>query len=898
MDRGTLEQMSVEELRKEARKCRLPSVSDRAELIDALMTHYERRRPARGGRGQEPDVETGAPDQGGPNTDDEAEPVTTSRLRKALSAVTADMTKHQLEWQEQQLQLMQNQQMQFMQQQQQQFERLAQLLTAGQRGEPMPENLAPLREGDGTERSRRGSTPRESMPSPGTSNGFPHGNTIKWLSSQIPEFGGTEDENVHAWTARVDRVALIHGATDAAVLLAASSRLVKNAKKWYEIQQGEVLASWGALRGQLQKIFERNVPLYKAIIKVEARKWNRSKESFDEYAIDKMRLTHQLDLPVKSTISLLIGGLPENLQTTALSLETTTIEQFLDKMRNIVGGLSDMQKKPTPFVRKDQRPRDSCRNCGKSGHTHKECRAEPSCFYCKKPGHRQFDCPLTKKKISSQPERKPQQSTVAAAMEAEEESPETVAAVLNESRKLELQQPWVTIVRVAGVDCKCTAMIDTGSPVSLIKNSTWQRLNIPSNVELKSVQRRFCNLSSENLKVVGMVSVKIALTRFKEQDFIANLYILEDNACDIDVVLGREFLSNNNLTLVYGPSDNSNAEKACLFANLPLFVEDDRSTGSLQETIENIRTDFEETDEDRLKTIIRNVNSETVIPVEDEYEVHVRLKDPSVFAFAPRKFAFAQRLQIREVVDDLLRRGVIQPSVSPYCSRIVPIRKKNGQIRLCIDLRPLNSRVEKQKYPFPLIEECLSRLANSAVFTLLDLRDSFHQIKVHKDSTKYFAFATPDGQYEYKRLPFGFSESPAEFQKRIIQILNPLIRRDEILVYIDDILIPSDSVDSNLLIIEEVMRMLKRYGFELNLEKCKFLRKKVEYLGYLISADGITLSDRHTEAIDKFKVPRTVKDVQRFLGLANYFRRFVKDFAKGKTVAGPAEKERGIYFRN
>lgn len=100
---------------------------------------------------------------------------------------------------------------------------------------------------------------------------------------------------------------------------------------------------------------------------------------------------------------------------------------------------------------------------------------------------------------------------------------------------------------------------------------------------------------------------------------------------------------------------------------------------------------------------------------------------------------------------------------------LVPVRKRNGKLRLCVDLRPLNNRVEKQKYPFPLIEDCLTRLGNKSVFNLLDLKDSFHHIKVHPDHTKYFAFATPDGQFEYTRLPFGYCESPAEFQKRLIQ---------------------------------------------------------------------------------------------------------------------------------
>src|SRR5580765_4739689 len=158
----------------------------------------------------------------------------------------------------------------------------------------------------------------------------------------------------------------------------------------------------------------------------------------------------------------------------------------------------------------------------------------------------------------------------------------------------------------------------------------------------------------------------------------------------------------------------------------------------------------------------------------------------TTYRYSPRRFAWSEKVKIREIVDDLLQRGIIKESTSEYCARIVPIRKKNGDIRLCVDLRPLNERVSKQKYPFPVIEDCLTKISNRSVFTLLDLKDGFYNIKIHPDHTKFFAFATPNGQYEYNRLPFGYCEAPAEFQKRLLMILQPLIREDEVIVYIDD----------------------------------------------------------------------------------------------------------------
>lgn len=116
---------------------------------------------------------------------------------------------------------------------------------------------------------------------------------------------------------------------------------------------------------------------------------------------------------------------------------------------------------------------------------------------------------------------------------------------------------------------------------------------------------------------------------------------------------------------------------------------------------------------------------------------------------------------------------------------------------------------------------------------MLDLKESFHSIPIHCESTKYFSFATPDGQYEFIKLPFGYSESPAEFQKRLSWVLQPLNRENKILLYMDDILIASETIEENLQTLYQCLVLLKEYNFEVNYFKCKFLKTKVEYLGYL-----------------------------------------------------------------
>lgn len=320
-------------------------------------------------------------------------------------------------------------------------------------------------------------------------------------------------------------------------------------------------------------------------------------------------------------------------------------------------------------------------------------------------------------------------------------------------------------------------------------------------------------------------------------------------------------------------------------------------TNSNSLSLAEIVTDFGSRVDQSLHDVLLHVEHSPIEICNDDYYVKLALKDTSHFYFAPRRFAHSERLEIRKITNDLLQRGIIKVSTSPYCSRIILVRKKNGRFRLCVDLRPLNDKIIKQRYPFPLIEDCLARLGDKSVFTSLDLKDGFHLIKIHPDFTRYFSFATPDGQFEYVRLPFGYCEAPAEFQKRLIQILQPLIAQDKLLVYMDDILIPTNNVKDNLNILYEALVLLKKYDFVINFEKCQFLKNSIEYLGYVISDKGITLSDRHVQAVKSFPPPANTLQVQRFLGLTNYFRKFIPDYAsKAKPLHTLTRKDVPFYF--
>ena len=195
-----------------------------------------------------------------------------------------------------------------------------------------------------------------------------------------------------------------------------------------------------------------------------------------------------------------------------------------------------------------------------------------------------------------------------------------------------------------------------------------------------------------------------------------------------------------------------------------------------------------------------------------------------------------------------------------------------------MDYRALNAKSVKNRSPLPRVEDQLDRLAGKCFYTTLDLAQGYHQVPMHKDSIHKTAFVTPDGHYEYLRVPFGLANAPAVFQRVVNTMLRGL-QNDLVLAYMDDILLPTATVEEGLSLLEHVLNLVAEAGLKLNLVKCRFLEEKLEYLGHEISATGIRPGERKVQAVKQFPTPTSVHGVRQFVGLASYFRKFVKDFA-------------------
>lgn len=259
-------------------------------------------------------------------------------------------------------------------------------------------------------------------------------------------------------------------------------------------------------------------------------------------------------------------------------------------------------------------------------------------------------------------------------------------------------------------------------------------------------------------------------------------------------------------------------------------------------------------------------------------EMNIKLTQDKVINYKPYRMSFHEKEIVRKIVQELLDAGVIEPSTSPFASPILLVRKKDGGHRMCVDYRALNKITEKERYPLPVIQDLLDQLADKSIYCCLDLANGYHQVRISPSSRPFTAFVTPEGHYQYKMMSFGLCNAPAVFQRAMNEILAPVLHKCAE-VYIDDVILWGTCAENCLENLEQVLRLIETAGVKLKREKCIFLTKRVEYLGHVISGGEIRPSSLKVAAVESFKTPTNVHELRQFLGLASYFRKFVRGFA-------------------
>ncbi|GJV85292.1 putative reverse transcriptase domain-containing protein [Tanacetum coccineum] len=255
-------------------------------------------------------------------------------------------------------------------------------------------------------------------------------------------------------------------------------------------------------------------------------------------------------------------------------------------------------------------------------------------------------------------------------------------------------------------------------------------------------------------------------------------------------------------------------------------------------------------------------------------------------ARAPYRLAPSEMKELSEQLKELSDKGFIRPSSSPWGAPVLFVKKKDGSFRMCIDYRELNKLTVKNRYPLPRIDDLFDQLQGSSVYSKIDLRSGYHQLRVREEDIPKTAFRTRYGHYEFQVMPFGLTNAPAVFMDLMNRVCKPYLDKF-VIVFIDDILIYSKNKKEHKEHLKQILELLKKEELYAKFSKCEFWIPKVQFLGHVIDSEGIHVDPAKIESIKDWTSPKSPTEIRQFLGLAGYYRRFIEGFSK---IAKPMTK--------
>lgn len=350
-------------------------------------------------------------------------------------------------------------------------------------------------------------------------------------------------------------------------------------------------------------------------------------------------------------------------------------------------------------------------------------------------------------------------------------------------------------------------------------------------------------------------------------DFLLTFYVVPYETISVEVIIGRDIIEQANL--------NFSQEGVTIYKKLETdFLAHINIPEDSQADIEAI-PDAET--KNRVKKLIIDYRPKKCKTT--GIKLKITLKDEKPIFQRPRRLALPEKKIVEKQVEEWIRDGIIEPCSSEYASPVVVVKKKDGSPRVCIDYRPLNRIIERDRHPLPLIEDQVDKLKGALLFSKLDLKNGFFHVEVDEESRKYTAFITHEGQYQFLKAPFGLSNSPPVFQRFISQVFRPLVNDGIMTLYLDDIIIFAANFRQAADRLEAVLITARDYGLELNAKKCEFMKERIEFLGQIIENGTVSPSPEKVKAVTQFPEPTTIKEVQSFLGLTGYFRKFVSGYS-------------------
>ena len=429
-----------------------------------------------------------------------------------------------------------------------------------------------------------------------------------------------------------------------------------------------------------------------------------------------------------------------------------------------------------------------------------------------------------------------------------------------------------------GISIDTIAMIDSGATSSFIDRNLVKSYSIPNKQKKTPNILRVIDGRDISSGAITHHTHNLYLTYMNHKEYI-KLDITK--LIDYPIILGITWLRQHNPSIQWPnnsvlipnktiiPTPDKKQTICTLYSQLP-------PTSNSNSPIDTIMIPPEYSD----FTDVFSKKAAEQLPPHRTYDHRIPLlpdKDPP---FGPiYALSELELTELRKNLDENLERKFIQPSSSPAGAPILFVKKKNEELRLVVDYRGLNKVTVKNKYPLPLINELLDRFRTAKYFTKIDLRGAYNLIRIAEGEEWKTAFRTRYGHFEYRVMPFGLCNAPASFQHLMNEVLSDCLDHFTV-AYLDDILIFSPTLKEHITHVREVLTRLRKHSLYAKLEKCEFHKSKVEFLGYIISSQGITMDKTKTEAIQTWPTPCNIKDIQSFIGFANFYHRFIQDFSK------------------
>ncbi|KAK3545117.1 hypothetical protein QTP70_000990 [Hemibagrus guttatus] len=477
------------------------------------------------------------------------------------------------------------------------------------------------------------------------------------------------------------------------------------------------------------------------------------------------------------------------------------------------------------------------------------------CFYCGGSEHFVVECPLC-------PARP------------------MVSALLPE---LNVLKPLSILVSLAtsGFCVAATALLDSGSAGNFISGSLCRQLHLRTTATPKVYQIHAVTGRSlrQVRRLAGPLRLQIGVLHTEE----IHLMVMEDSKAD--VVLGRPWLEQHNPILSWRTGEvlrwGEHCFEGCLLERpsprLSRVHEVQLHATSVESPLENRSVDIPACYSRFWDVFCPRKASK--LPPHRPWDCAIDLVSGEP---VPRgriySLSLPEEKAMEEYIAEALSQGYIRPSTSPAASSFFFVAKKDGGLRPCIDYRALNKITIKFRYPLPLVPAALERLRGATVFSKLDLRSAYNLIRIREGDEWKTAFVTPTGHYEYLVMPYGLANAPSVFQDFMHEVLRDFLHKF-VLVYIDDILIYSRSMADHQRHVMEVLHRLRTYHLFLKAEKCLFHQPSVQFLGYVIDRSGVRMDEKKVGAVRDWPKPTSVKELQRFLGFANFYRRFIRGYS-------------------